>query len=350
MIFLLATVARAAPPADKAFESVQSAMQSNQFAQARSLAQEFSLKFGSDPRVPSVLLLKGLAESKDGNENAARMTWNWLLANHPRSEAAASALEQLALSYEHQNQKQQQDDCLRRLLQGFPNHPITINLFIREAQAKLAARDYAAAAALYQKVEAALGEEDREKFKFAQSMASASRIDPKLLLRAANQRLEKNDVAQAISFYQEYLSRFPDDQGANEAKTNLGWCHGLQDQNDKAERLWQSVIKHGPANDPWVGESQWYMVRLLAGPKGKWEDAVKLCEVIVKNFPRGSLRHEQALFTKAWLFWAHKQWSPARAAFADLIAVYPEKANHPPIMEYVADCDKNLSANLGRGR
>jgi hypothetical protein len=40
----------------------------------------------------------------------------------------------------------------------------------------------------------------------------------------------------------------------------------------------------------------------------------------------------------------HKQWEPAKGAFNDLVRVYPQKATHPPIIAYLAECDKNLSA------
>jgi tetratricopeptide (TPR) repeat protein len=251
-------------------------------------------------------------------------------------------LEQLAAGYDRQGQRAQKEDCLRRLLTGFPNHPVTIRLYTAEARARLAAKDYAGAAAWFQKVEAGLAPADREQFKFAQTMASPQRVDPKVLLTMANEQLTKNEVGQAIQFYEEYLQRFPDVAGANEAKTKLGWCYALQKQMDKAERLWQSVIARGAAGDPWVGESQWNMIRLLAGPKNKWEDAAKLCETVAKNFPK-QFRGQQAMFTRAWLYWAHGKWQPARAAFEDLVKAYPDVLQHPPIQEYIQQCDQHLA-------
>jgi tetratricopeptide (TPR) repeat protein len=256
-------------------------------------------------------------------------------------------LEQLAVGYARQGQRAQKEDCLKRLATDFPQHPVTTRLFVTEARARLAAKDYAGAAALFQQVEAGLSAAEREQFQFARSMASPSRVDPKMLLTMANEQLTKNEVGQAIQFYEEYLQRFPDAPGANEAKTKLGWCYALQEQMDKAEQLWQSVIARGATGDPWVGESQWHMIRLLAGPKGKWEDAVKLCETVAKNFPK-QFRGQQALFTRAWLYWAHGKWQPARAAFEDLVQAYPDVLQHPPIQEYIQQCDQNLTKGTGR--
>jgi hypothetical protein len=67
--------AHAGATADGAFATVQAALQSNQFARVRVLAQEFTVKHDGDPRVPTVMFWKGLAEFKEGNENAARGTW-----------------------------------------------------------------------------------------------------------------------------------------------------------------------------------------------------------------------------------------------------------------------------------
>jgi outer membrane protein assembly factor BamD (BamD/ComL family) len=98
------------------------------------------------------------------------------------------------------------------------------------------------------------------------------------------------------------------------------------------------VIAAGPAGSEWVGESQWHLVQLNAGPKDNWKEAIALCEVLAKTVPKERKLHEQAMFARAWIYWSKNDWAKARVAFQDLIAAYPEKASHPPIMEYLAQC------------
>ena len=51
---------------------------------------------------------------------------------------------------------------------------------------------------------------------------------------------------------------------------------------------------------------------------------------------------EQALYSRAWLYWAKAEWRDALAGFESLIAAFPEKAQHPPIQYYIDECRKNL--------
>jgi len=350
-VALLTTVASglsAAPPAnpaDQSFTALKAAVASKKFIPARALAQEFVTKFGSDPRVPDALFLKGLAELRAGDENTARGTWNWLFLSFPKADAAARALEQLFEIYGQQQQLAQQKDCQRRLLRDFPAHPITVRLHTQQAQVRFLALDYAGAVASYQSVAKHLPVTEQEKLKFAQAMVAAKNADPKSLVAQANQLLEQNEIPVAIQVYEEVLRRQPSLALTLEAKTKLGWCHAVQNQFEKAEQLWQAVIREGPATDPWVGESQWHMIRLLAGPQRKWEAAAKLCETVAQNFPKQA-RGQQALFTRAWLYWAHQKWQPARAAFDDLLQAYPSVAQHPPIQNYIEQCENNL----GKGK
>ncbi len=203
-----------------------------------------------------------------------------------------------------------------------------------------------------------LDEAGLSKLSVARGLSSAG-SDPLKLLEAANRQMETNQVEAATMLYQLYLQDNPKGAGVGEAKCRLGWClytnKKVKDKKtdkktdyDQAEKLWKEVIAQGPMKDRWVGESQWHIVQLLAGPRYKWEEAVKLCDVIAKTFP-GEFRQEQALFSKAWLFCAHKQWVASRAAFVELIKAFPEKAKHPPIIEYIERCDKNLAAGKKAG-
>jgi len=330
-------------PADVAFTAFQQALKSGRLPQARATAQEFTARFPHDPRVPAVLLQKGLAEHQAGLTAEARLTWSWVAANYPKSDAAAAALEQLALACERMQQLPQKEELLKRLRQNFPNHAVTLRVCRREAEAKLTALDYAGAITWYQQIAGSLADKDRQRLKFAQTMLSAKGADLTGLLTMANELLTSDDVASAITLYEELLRRFPAGKGVAEAKTKLGWCYALRQDWDRAERLWRSVVESGPAQDRWAGESQWHIVQMLSGPRGKWEAAAALCDEIIKTFPVGSVRHEQAQFSKAWLFWANKKWAAAKAAFEDFLAAYPAKATHPPLVEYLEECTLKLA-------
>ena len=167
---------------------------------------------------------------------------------------------------------------------------------------------------------------------------------PDALLESAGESLTANNVATAINLYVAWLQKYPTGTRTAEAKTKLGWCYSLQNTPaglKNAQELWQGVIQKGPVNDPWVGESQMSMIRLLAGPKGKWDEAVEVCQVVAKNFPK-SARGGQALFSRAWLYWAHEKWKLSRSAFDDYLRVYPEAIEPQPIKDYIRDCEEGL--------
>jgi len=86
------------------------------------------------------------------------------------------------------------------------------------------------------------------------------------------------------------------------------------------------------------------MVQLLAGPREKWREAALLCSRIAGTFPVGSFRNEQACYTRAWLLLVHQEWSESQNAFNELIKLYPAKAQHPPIVAYLAQCQTKLAA------
>lgn len=83
--------------------------------------------------------------------------------------------------------------------------------------------------------------------------------------------------------------------------------------------------------------SRWHLVVLNAGTYKKIDQAIELCDIQAKEFP-GEFYEEQALFSKAWLYWAQQKWDEAQPAFNELLKRYPEKAEHPAIMKYIRDC------------
>jgi TolA-binding protein len=132
----------------------------------------------------------------------------------------------------------------------------------------------------------------------------------------------------------------------------LGWSYYCQHDAkslDRAEAIWEEVIRKGPPADPWVEESQWHMIQLLAGPRAKWKEAVAHCDAAAKGALAGSFRHEQALYTRAWLLWTQKKWALSLAGFKEFVKAYPPKATHPPIMAYMQECEKHIAAGKDEG-
>ncbi|HEV7406484.1 MAG TPA: tetratricopeptide repeat protein [Chthoniobacteraceae bacterium] len=225
----------------------------------------------------------------------------------------------------------------------FPDHPVAIRTWIARGDAFSKQGRPAEAVKAYEKAGAKLTPAATQNLETARKLLLAA-SGPDALLDSAGESLTASNLVGAINLYLAWLQKYPTGTRIAEAKTKLGWCYSLQNTPaslKSAEDLWQVVIQKGPANDAWVGESQLSMIRLLAGPKGKWEEAVKVSEVVAKNFPK-SARGEQALFTRAWLYWAHEKWKLSRSAFDDYLRAYPEAIEHPPIKDYIRDCDEGL--------
>ena len=342
-----------ASPADQAFAAAQEALKKSDYPAGRRLFGDFAGKFPADTRVPEAQFLKGMCELKGGPQGAALSTWNALIQLQPKSDAAVMALEQLVLYYEKEGPPARVEELLNRLLTAFPAHAATVRLWTKRGETLFAAKKYEAAVQAWEALGAQLAGSARQKLTVAKVLAKAN-TDPRSLLEAANTSLERNEVALAVELYEVYLDRFPQGADSRQVKTKLGWALYVREDEekkgedyDRAESLWKQVAQQGPANDTWAGESQWHLAQLLAGPRGKWEQAVQLCTTITKNFPVGTFRNEQAMFSKAWLYWAKKRWEKSKVAFEELITAYPEKKNHPPIMEYIEECEKNIAAKKG---
>jgi len=216
---------------------------------------------------------------------------------------------------------------------------------VRRAETAFAAGKYTEAIATFSRVEKKLPIEAANHLMIAWAMQNAS-SDPATVLLSAQSLIKDQKEDLAVQLYTTFLKKFPQSPHVAEAKTRLGWC--LYDGGDvakieRAEQLWREVIAAGPLTGEWVGECQWHMVQLLSGPKNQWKQAAELCVQIARTFPKGSFRHEQALYSRAWLFWAKKDWPSGVAAFEALIAAYPAKAQHPPIVRYLEECRQGVT-------
>ncbi len=287
--------------------------------------------------------LLGQIQARNKQVVEALSTFESLILRHRGSEWAARAYEQCALLQEQRRSFHEAQRAREDLLRENPDSPVTLKIWIPIADDLYQSQKFAEAAGIYEKLEKKLPPEARQKLETARSLKLAA-VNPEALIESAAKMLAANNIGTAINLYAAYLQKSPTSTRGGEVKTKLGWCYSLQNTPEslkKAEDLWLAVIQKGPANDQWVGESQWDMIRLLSGPKGKWEEAVKICEVVGRNFPN-SARGEQALFVRAWIYWTQENWKLGRSAFDDYLRAYPEAINHPPVRKYIQDCDEGI--------
>lgn len=334
----------AAPQDD--FTAGQRWFKKNDFAKAAAAYAQFAKTQPNDPRAATAWLQEGLCKLRLNKSAEALRCWNWILQRYPASPDVPEALEQLIGLYEKRDQTSEASILSNRLLKQHPQHPATLRLLVRRADTSSASQRYEEVVRLLSPVRAQLTGEQARQLDLAQICVEA-KTNPEKLLTAASAALEADEPAKAVPLLKTFLVQSGVTRTA-EARTKLGWalyCSGDAKQIAEAEDLWKSVVNKGPSTDAWVGEAQWHMVQLLAGPKAKPNEAISLCEKIAQHQPQGTFRHEQALYTKAWLFWIQHDWKAALGAFNDLIKSYPSKASQPAIQRYVEECKKAAENN-----
>ena len=338
-------------PEDELWKSAGESFDKLEFKTARGLFKDFSSKYPNDKRRKDALYYKGLCEMKMGWDTQAMNTWEQLVKleaiKKTRSKALLLSLQQMIQYCDLKGKKGEKEKLLKQLLRDFPDDPITVQVVVKSAHARLEVSDYAGAKALYEKVLTKLSDEDLKNLELAVMMSSKDSMNPRQMLNYANRTLEKDNVEQAIKLYKTFLKECSGSPLTAEAMTRLGWCYYLQEKYHKAEALWNEVIKKGSGRDKWVGQSRWHMIQLLAGPAGKPNKAIEFCEIQAKAFPDDP-HGERALFSRAWLYWTQKKWVKARAAFDDLFAAYPENAIDPPVQVYVHECEEGIRKRGGR--
>lgn len=302
---------QAAPPAPKtpptSIEIVRKHLLKKDDASALPVLREFLQANPKHADAIEAQYLLGLIQGRNKQVVEALSTFSALTLRHRGTEWAALAYEQSALLQEQRRSFTEAQRAREDLLRNNPDSPVTLKIWTAIADELFKTEKFAEAADIYSKLEKKLPPDAKLKLEAARAFKLAS-VNPDALLDSAEKMFTDSNAQGAINLYTVYLQKSPASTRTGEVKTKLGWCYSLQNTPDdlkKAEDLWLAVIQKGPANDPWVGESQWNMIRLLSGPKGKWEEAVRVCEVVGKNFPN-SERGEKALFTRAWLYWAQQ--------------------------------------------
>jgi len=340
-------------PEDLLWSSAQECLQKGQYKEALSKYAEFARLYRNDALFVEALFYQGLCNMRLRQEVQALNLWDQVLKQEmqkkPKSRAWLLATEQLALWYGQKNKEDDRQKALKRALAEFPDDPITVRLHVQAAEERLKVPDYAGALGFYRTVGAdKLTENDKKNLALAVTMTTKGAQNSRGLLEAANESLENNNPAQAIRLYETILKKESAGAMAAQARTKLGWCYYLGERLADAEKLWKEVIRQGTPRDEWVGASRWHLITLMAGPYHKLEEARALCLVQAKDFS-GDFRGEQALYTRAWLYWTQKQWAEGKGAFEDFIRAYPEKAVEPAIQEYIRDCENGLLKNKRAG-
>ncbi len=340
-----------ARPEDILWSSAQECLQKAQYQETRRKFEQFSRKYRTDSRFKEAIFYQGLCELKLGQEIRALSRWDQMLKREmleqTRSRALLLTLEQLAGYYTRKGQAAKLEKTLIRLRTDFPDAEATVTMHAQAAEARMKISDYAGALELYRAVEKKLAANDLKNMDLAVTMTTKGAGNPRKLLTSANESFENNNVDQAITLYQIVLKQNPDAPVAAEAMTRLGWCYYVQGKWQEAVPLWKEVIRKSPARNEWVGKSRWHLIQVWAGPAGKVEKAIKLCEIQAEEFA-GDMYGERGLFSKAWLYWTRQDWVKAKSAFDELLAAYPANANDPPVQEYIRDCEEGIQKRGGR--
>ena len=306
------------------------------FAEAEQVLREFISANTGHQDTAAASVLHGRALMRLNRPDDARRSFDWTLSRHPRSAAAPAALEGLIEFHEHRRNATAAQEARQRLLSEHPDSPVTARVWLPLANAAFEKGDFAQAVAIFAKLESGLDVGAKQRLEAARILVAGGR-DPDSLLDVATASLFANNTGTARLLLEHFVATHPQHSRIHEARTRLGWAiyqGGDQEAQDRAEQLWTGVARAEPKGE-WGGKSRWHLAQLHAGPKHEWEAAITLLEGIVNDFPVGSQRHEQALYTRAWLFWAQRQWPQAVEAFEDLIQAYPEKSHHPAITRYI---------------
>ena len=321
--------------ADKLYEAKQWGPAAAEYA-------AFTRTNANDPAAASAYYKEGVCHRKLDQTDDALRCWNWLLQRYPTSPSVPDVLEQLIALQQSRSNPSEVAALSDELVAKYPKHPAAVKLLGIRAENAMNAHRYDEAVKLFETIQPALSPEQRRKMELARTYGSAL-FDPNTLITTADSALKVNDFTKAASLLESYLAKSGDAPRATEARVKLGWayyCAGGDKNLQHAENLWREVTQQGSITDEWVAESQWHLVQLMAGPRGNWKEAVRVCEFIVKTLPVGSFRHEQALYTRAWLLKVNQQWPEALAAFDQYVQAYPLSAKHPPIIAYLEECHR----------
>ena len=323
--------------ADKTLLQIaESHFKNGEFAQTERLLTESLNQNPSGPDAEASYFILGQAQARQNKFDAALRTFTGCVFRFPKTETAAKALEQQALIHDRRNNATEVRRLRQQLLTNHPTSPTTIRIWTETADELFEQGKFAEAVAIYRQLDGKLPPKSERNLSAAKILADGIR-NPQTIISLADQALADDDRGMATMLYEQLAKSPTIGSDLPKVQTRLAWCLSLQrneQSRDRAIKLWQEVIRNSRPSDPFHAEAKWHLVRHAAGPERNWQKAVSLCREIIAGQPAGSFRHEQALFSKAWLLTVHNQGEAAVAAFERFAAAYPEKAMQPPIRRH----------------
>ncbi len=325
-------------------EAAKVAIKAKNDEEALKLLSSFIRSNATTPEVIEARFLLGQIQARQGQVDEAFRNFSAVITAARDTEWAAKALEETAKLHEARGNRTRAQQARDTLLRDFSESPTTLRVWSVVADRHYQARQFKEALVIYERLSASLRGPAKEQFESAKTIIESGG-DPARLLEAANRALKNNRRDLAMNLY-EIVSK----QGTNpatiaEARVKYAWCLysvGGPVNLVEAEKIWTTIASQEPKSE-WGGQSRWHLVQLHAGPKREWQKAVEMCAAIARDFPSDSFRHEQALYTRAWLLRTHKQWGQAKSAFEDLVRYYPAKGSHPPIVRYMEEVADGLA-------
>ena len=338
------TNAPALSPADTLWKQARTTLEAKQYAKAQPLFTDFLKRYQADPRAAEARICVGICDFRQGQTPRALDVWNRTVNMELMQKRVGPGLllglEQLSSYYRTEQKLPELNKVLGQMQSLFPNDSVTAREHLLAANARFEAGDFAAAVALYEKAGQLKGT-DADNYKTARALASGGQTAASMIASADKNQVE-NAPAVAARLYEEALKLNPNVNEKHEAMTKLGWCVYLQEDYEKAEKIWRAVVASAPKGDEWRGKSRWHLVVLNAGRYNNDKEAIALCEEQAKEFDGGFLG-QQAVFTKAWLLKTAGKWKEAKQGFEQLLAAYPATANCPPVFRYIEECESGMA-------
>ena len=351
-----APAAENAPPpptqADRAWQAAQRPYNARRWQQAEEAYEAFRSNHRADPRAAEAHYRMGVCARNRGQQTRALEIWRDVLrfSGHTHPAERQARLRAATALYEHhpgERNRSEREHILAGLARELGHeHEAVVKLYVTEARDRIESGDLASAARLYGAVEASLSALDQRFLAFARSQAGRGIPDVRIIIDLADHLLAINEPAQATAFYELALKSNPTREQAWQIRTRLGWALYLQQELDRAERLWRQVITEAPEGNEWRGRARWHLIQLASGERRNPRRAISLGREQADEFQDSPLG-EQGLFAYAWLLKVTSQWEQAHKAYNEMIAHYPLKASNPHILTQLAEIEAVLEKKAG---
>lgn len=152
------------------------------------------------------------------------------------------------------------------------------------------------------------------------------------------------DYQNAVSFYQEGVSRFPNDNNAPSYLLEIAkiWANKLKDDN-KAIKSYESVVAAYPKSEQ-TPAALFELGKIFEGLK-RYEQVVETYDRIVKEYPQSPLS-PSALVTIGNCYEKMSDYEQAVTNYQRLYQEYPKNSSVPEVLYHAGQlCEENLNNN-----